>query len=76
MKTVLHQLIEQLEKTVPQVKNGNAIDKKFWLDLEKEELCQFWIEGNKQGWEQQTDWEEDAAKFYETKFGQTHEVLS
>lgn len=38
MKTVLQELIEQLEKTVPEVKNGNVIDKSFWIDKEKQQI--------------------------------------
>ena len=70
-KTILNQLIEQLEQTIPEVKNGNAIDKNYWLDLEKEELCKFWMEGNKQGWAQQTDWPHDAEKFYKHEYHST-----
>lgn len=40
MKTVIQQLIEQLEKTIPEVKNGNAIDKLFWLEKEKQQIIE------------------------------------
>lgn len=38
------------------------------LEQEKQQLCDFWIEGNKQGWEQQTDRPQDAEKFYNRTF--------
>lgn len=69
MKTVLTQLIEMLERTVPSVKNGNALDKQYWLSLEKEELCDFWVDGNKHGWAMDTDWPEHAKTYYDEKYG-------
>jgi len=45
MKTALTQLIEQLEKTIPEIKNGNAIDKKFWLEKEKQQIINAHIAG-------------------------------
>jgi hypothetical protein len=68
MKSPILQLIEQLERTVPSVKNGTAIDKNFWLQMEKEGLCHFWVDGNKKGWEMTTDWEEDAENYFDAKF--------
>jgi len=38
MKTAIRELIEQLEQTIPEVKNGNALDKAFWLEKEKAQL--------------------------------------
>jgi len=38
MKTAIQELIEQLEQTITEVKNGNALDKAFWLAKEKAQL--------------------------------------
>lgn len=75
MKTILHQLIQQLEITIPEIKNGNAIDLNYWLELEKEELCKFWVEGNKKGWEMESDWPEDAERLYESKYNDTRQLI-
>ncbi len=40
MKTAMTQLIEMLEKTVPEITNGNAIDKAFWIEMEKEQITE------------------------------------
>jgi hypothetical protein len=39
------------------------------LSEEKSVMCDFWMEGNRQGWEQQTDWPEDAERYYYSLFG-------
>jgi hypothetical protein len=38
------------------------------LVYEKQALCDFWIEGNKQGWAMQTDWPQDAEIYYDKYF--------
>ncbi len=76
MKTTLHQLIDQLSTQFPQLKYGNAIDKNFWLEKEKQELCKFWIEGNNQGWAMATDFPEDSEYFYSQTYKETVKSFS
>jgi len=36
---------------------------------EKKQLCDFWVQGNKEGWAAQTDWPQDAEKYYNDTYG-------
>lgn len=81
--TALHDLKERLQVVVDDLKGHTGyydsgyrtavenvikdIDAQV-LEKEKQQLCDFWIEGNKQGWEQQTDRPDDAEKFYNSTF--------
>lgn len=38
MKTAIQELIEQLELTIPEIINENAIDKTYWIEKEKEQI--------------------------------------
>jgi len=38
----MSELLEMLEKTIPEIKNGNAVDKKFWLEKEKQQIKDAW----------------------------------
>jgi hypothetical protein len=71
--TPVQQLIEYLERN--KLLKLNEITSKSLddyitdlLEEEKQHLCAFWIEGNTKGWEMQTDWPEDAERFYNEKF--------
>ena len=44
MKTVVEELIEQLERFIPEVKNSNLIDKAFWREKEKQQIIDVAIE--------------------------------
>ena len=46
MKTVLQELFEQLEKTIPQMKNGNATEKNYWLEKEKRQIQEAFVAGS------------------------------
>jgi len=48
MKTAMQELIEQLELTIPEIRNGNAIDKLYWIEKEKQQIidaykCSSWM---------------------------------
>ncbi len=43
--TALMELIQQLEKTIPEIANGNAIDKTFWLEKEKSQIINAFTDG-------------------------------
>jgi len=75
MKSPMLQLIEQLEKTIPSIKNENAIDKNFWLLMEKEELCNFWTNGNQEGWDMTTAWE-NAVSYFDSTFEENASQLT
>jgi len=45
MKTVIDELIEQLGRTIPEVKNGNAIDKAYWKEKEKKQIIEAYESG-------------------------------
>ena len=63
MKTGMQELIEQLEKTIPEVKNGNAIDKAFWLEKEKQQIKQAYNIGGTQA----SDFSSE--QYYNEKYG-------
>ncbi|MGL6137329.1 MAG: hypothetical protein ACRC2M_08555 [Planktothrix sp.] len=60
METPIQKLIQEIKNNTP----ITEIDGQFYISLEKELLCKFWVEGNKQGWAMTTDYEEDAKKYY------------
>jgi len=69
MKTVIDELIEQLERTIPEVKNGNAIDKAYWKEKEKQQIINAHSKGqqwNKSGYNPETA-EQYYKETYETK---------
>lgn len=37
-KTAMQELLWQLEQLIPEIKNGNAIDKAFWIEKEKQQI--------------------------------------
>lgn len=63
MKSPMRQLIDKLEKKYYYVE-----DKEFWLELEKEELINFWVDGNKHGFAMDTDDPKVAERLYDNKF--------
>lgn len=44
-KTAMMELIWQLEQLIPEVKNGNVIDKAFWIEKEKQQIEDAFNEG-------------------------------
>lgn len=36
----MQELIEQLEVLIPEVKNGNVLDKVYWLEKEKQQIIE------------------------------------
>lgn len=44
----MQELIEQLSRFFPEIKNGNAIDKAFWLEKEKEQIIDAYDSGASQ----------------------------
>lgn len=71
MKTPIHTLIEMLARTVPAIKYGNAIDINFWLELEKDELRRFFVEGRKYNLDIFSDWKETSDLFYAETYKET-----
>jgi len=61
MKTVIDELIKQLERTIPAVKNGNAIDKAYWKEKEKQQI----IDSNNAGYKAcRRDLNQNAEDYY------------
>ncbi len=60
MKTVLQEFIEQLEKTIPEIKNGNSVDKSFWLQKEKEQITIAY----KEGWKNPAKFRQHGSEYY------------
>ena len=44
-KTAMTELLNQLEMNFPAIKNGNAIDRKFWLRREYSQTIETFAEG-------------------------------
>lgn len=40
-----------------------------FIDTEKLQIVDAWIEGNREGWDQNTDWPEHGVRYYNKYFG-------
>jgi hypothetical protein len=40
----------------------------FLLDTERGQIVDAWIEGNREGWEQSTDWPEHGVRYYNRQY--------
>lgn len=62
--------LQELLKTIDgyDVLNPDYIRK--LLELDKQQIVDAWVEGNKRGWAQDTDWPEHGEEYYECKYNE------
>lgn len=64
MKTALQKLLE----TINGYDNLNPDFVQELLELEKKQIVDAWLEGNRRGWAQETDWPEHGEEYYEVTY--------
>ena len=69
MKTAIQE-IQQASKRLSEEKLSLWLFKNLrrLLELERQQITEAWMAGNKEGSAQTTDWPEDAQRYYERKF--------
>ncbi len=71
MKTPIQQVIQMLYKlTSHGFSEWVHENQESLLQEEKDHIVAAWIEGNREGWEMNTDWPEHGERYYETKFSE------
>ena len=71
MKTPLKQVISMLYRM-----GSDAFsewlheNQELLLEEEKDNIVAAWVEGNREGWEMNTDWPEHGIRYYDSKFSE------
>ena len=69
MKTPIQQVIQMLYKLdSDRFSEWVHENQETLLGEEKDHIVDAWVEGNREGWEMNTDWPEHGLCYYESKF--------